>query len=130
VPVPFSPVQRARKLSTVLGTESPKRPRITRPPSVEPSISISKKTLLVIFSGSLLNAKVRNKLEKHTVLHYRPQPQPQDMDANTRSLVPASLLAGAFDLPLRLDSGKQREKGEDGSVEKLHGCASGLELRE
>eukprot|EP01084_Bolivina_argentea_P125046 221586_1 len=43
-PNPFSPVARARKFSTVLGTVSPKRPIVMRP-ALTPPISMSKKDL-------------------------------------------------------------------------------------
>lgn len=47
---------KARKFSAVLGTASPNNPRTTRPPSLEPSISMSKNTLWVTFSRSLRRA--------------------------------------------------------------------------
>ena len=52
LPMPFSPVHKARKFSTVFGTVSPKRPNTIRPPSPF-SIWTSKKTLWVIVSPAL-----------------------------------------------------------------------------
>ena len=55
--LPFSPVQRARKFSTVLGTVSPKRPTTILPARML-SMSMSKNTLFVTFSNCAVSFAV------------------------------------------------------------------------
>mmetsp|Transcript_28735 Transcript_28735/g.77835 ORF Transcript_28735/g.77835 Transcript_28735/m.77835 type:complete len:205 (+) Transcript_28735:633-1247(+) len=60
-PTPFSPVQRARKFSVVLGTSSVKRPMTIRPACLSP-IEISKNTFLPIFWPVTAAKRVRRRV--------------------------------------------------------------------
>ena len=65
LPTPFSPVQSARKFSTVFGTVFPYSPIVMRPAGA-PSIDTSKKTLFVTL-GPAAEARATNASRRNRV---------------------------------------------------------------